>query len=61
MLWNVHVGQPMANPKVIQKMFSFCKIRRLAIQLLATGQQADISNKVNIFSPAVINILYNYQ
>ena len=57
MLWNVHVGQPMADPKVVQKMFSFCKIRWSAIQLLATGQQADISSKVEIFSPAVINIL----
>ena len=57
MLLNVHVSWPMADPKVIQKMFSICKIRQLAVRLLATSQQADISIKVKIFSPVVINIL----
>ena len=37
MLLNVHVGWPMVNPKVIQIMFSFCKIRWSAVRLLATG------------------------
>ena len=61
MPWNVHVGWLMANPKVIQKTFSFHEIKQLAVRLLATGQQAKISNKVDIFSPVVINILYDYQ
>ena len=61
---HVHVGQPTADPKVVQKTFSFCKITQLAIQLLATGQQADISIKVKIFHLwlsiffKIINILY---
>ena len=64
MLLNVHVSQPMANPKVVRKTFSFCKIRWSAVQLLATGQQADISIKVKIFHLQlsiffkIINILY---
>ena len=51
MLLNVHVlvSQQMANPKVVRKTFSFCKITRSAVRLLATGLQADISIKVNIF------------
>ena len=57
MLGNVHVGWLTADPKVAQKMFSFHKIRQLAIQHLATARQANISSKVEIFSPAVINIL----
>ena len=57
MLSNVHVSWQMADPNVIQKTFSFCKIMWVAIRLLATGRQADISIKVEIFSPVVINIL----
>ena len=34
---HVHVSRLMANPKVMQKTFSFCKITQSAIQLLATG------------------------
>ena len=50
MLCNVHVGQLMANPKVIQKTFSFCEIMWAAIGLLATSQQANISIKVQFFN-----------
>ena len=69
MLSNVHVGWQMADPKVIQKTcLLFHKIMWAAIRLLATGQQANISIKVEIFSPSgyqgllrffkIINILY---
>ena len=44
----------MPTPKVDTKnVFFLSKIRQLAIQLLSTGQQADISIKVEIFSPVV--------
>ena len=49
MLLNLHVSQPTANAKVVQKMSSFCLKRWSAVQHLSTGQQADINIKVKNF------------
>ena len=44
----VHVGQPAANPKVIQKLSSFDEKSTVNVQLFSSGGQANFAVCVSI-------------